>query len=60
MGLTDLGLHTIDRAVEGHLANEVRLLAALPERDRTSLDRILRTLLTTLEQQPGDPAPSPG
>lgn len=60
VGLTDLGLQTVDAAVEEHLANEVRLLGALAGRDRGALDRILRTLLAALEDPSSGPTGAEG
>jgi DNA-binding MarR family transcriptional regulator len=48
VGLTAAGRELVDAAVEAHVANEVRLLAGLAERDRATLDRILRDLLDSL------------
>ena len=39
--LTDAGLALIDDAIVAHLANERRILEALPEDDRAELERIL-------------------
>lgn len=39
--LTGAGLGLIDEAVVAHLENERRILAALPDRDRDELERIL-------------------
>lgn len=52
VGLTATGLRTVDAAVEAHLANEVRLLGSLDDRDRAALDRILRVLVTAVEHPP--------
>jgi len=48
VGLTPTGFATVDRAVEAHLANEERLLAALGPRRRDELARLLRHLLLAL------------
>ena len=42
--LTARGLDTIDAAVVDHVANEERLLEALSDRERTTLDHLLRKL----------------
>jgi DNA-binding MarR family transcriptional regulator len=42
--LTPAGRELIDRATEAHLANEARLLAALPRADRQALAGLLRRL----------------
>jgi DNA-binding MarR family transcriptional regulator len=42
--LTPQGLATVDAAVTDHVANEERLLRPLTARERTALDRALRTL----------------
>jgi DNA-binding MarR family transcriptional regulator len=41
IALTDAGRDLIDRAFEAHMANEHRLLAALPARDRARLASLL-------------------
>ena len=43
--LTDHGREVADRAVEAHIALEERLLSALGERERATLDRLLTKLL---------------
>ena len=48
VALTAEGVRVIDEAFTEHVANEARLLAALPPADRAALERILRTWLTTL------------
>ena len=48
--LTRRGKSVIDRAVEAHVANEVRLLGSLGAADRRALDALLRTLLSDLER----------
>jgi DNA-binding MarR family transcriptional regulator len=48
--LTPRAEAVIDRAVETHVANEERLLGALPPTDRQALDDLLRTLLSALER----------
>jgi hypothetical protein len=40
----------IDRAVETHVGNERRLLAALTAAERRTLDRLLKNLLIELER----------
>lgn len=52
IALTDEGRVLIDRAVEAHLANEERLLAALPQAKREQLAALLRELLTALDETP--------
>ncbi len=47
--LTAAGRELIDEVVAAHTANEARLLAVLPAKDRRDLDRILRVLLDSLE-----------
>ena len=39
----------MDAAVADHAANEERLLAALTSAERAALDRLLRTLLASIE-----------
>lgn len=48
VGLTPDGRELVDRAVEGHVANEARLLSALGAKDRAALDRAVRALLDAL------------
>lgn len=50
--LTRKGLALINRAVESHLDNERRLLAALPPESLAVLDAQLSALLLTLENAP--------
>ncbi|MDO7883596.1 MarR family winged helix-turn-helix transcriptional regulator [Salinibacterium soli] len=45
VALTDRGREVIDAAFADHMANEQRLLAEVPERDRATLERILREWL---------------
>jgi DNA-binding MarR family transcriptional regulator len=47
--LTRRGRRVIDAALPVHVANEERLLAPLTERERRSLDALLRKLLADLE-----------
>lgn len=56
VALTPAGLALIDQALPAHVANEHRLLAALPPETRTDLAATLRTLLLSL----GDAPPRPG
>jgi DNA-binding MarR family transcriptional regulator len=44
ISLTDDGLATVDAASEAHLANERRILAALPSEDQRRLADLLRAL----------------
>ncbi len=46
--LTPAGRRLIDRAMTAHTANEARLLAALPARDREALARLLARLAGSL------------
>ncbi len=55
--LTTAGRHLVDQAVEAHIANEERLLAALPAAQRSAFADVLRVLLSTLEQ--GEPNLAP-
>ena len=48
VALTPLGLNTIDRAFEAHIANEQRLLGMLDPADRAALEPILTTWLERL------------
>lgn len=57
--LTPQGLALIDRAVERHVENERRILAALPEATVGALDRHLSALLRTLEDAPADAGAGP-
>ncbi|CAM5731765.1 MULTISPECIES: MarR family winged helix-turn-helix transcriptional regulator [Streptomyces] len=47
--LTDAGRALVDDTVEGHVRNERRMLARLDEKDCEELNRLLRTLVITLE-----------
>lgn len=48
--LTDAGAELFDRVAPEHLANEARLLAALPDEQRDGLAALLRTILVDIEQ----------
>lgn len=48
--LTDAGARLFDRVAPEHLANETRLLAALPEAQRETLADLLRVVLLDIEQ----------
>ncbi len=48
IGLTDDGRTLIDRAVEGHVANEQRILSGLSAKDRAALDRAVKKLIDGL------------
>lgn len=54
--LTEAGAELFHRVAPEHLANEARLLAALPEAERGTLARLLRTILIDIEQ-PADARP---
>ena len=54
IGLTDMGSRMFDRVAPDHLANEARLLAAIPPDDRLALARILRGILIDVEQPEND------
>jgi hypothetical protein len=53
--LTRRGRSVVNRAVETHVGNEERLLAALTAAARRTLDRLLRKLLSELERAEGNP-----
>ncbi|WP_017588194.1 MarR family winged helix-turn-helix transcriptional regulator [Nocardiopsis ganjiahuensis] len=53
VSLTDKGLDLVNSAVEGHVANEARLLEGLSADEQAQLAGLLRTLLLSL----GDTAP---
>jgi DNA-binding MarR family transcriptional regulator len=57
IALTDEGLVLVDRAVEAHLQNEERLLAALSGSKREQLAALLRDLLMALDQGQGAARP---
>lgn len=59
VGLTPEGLELINQAVEQHLANEERLLAALSRKDREQLARLLRKLGESIHSAETAPAPVP-
>ncbi len=48
--LTEAGADLFDRVAPEHLANEARLLAALPEAQRDTLAELLRAILVDIEQ----------
>jgi len=48
--LTNKGFNAIEKAVEAHVANEHRLLAALDETERQVLAQLLRKLLISFEE----------
>lgn len=54
VALTPEGRDLVDRIMVHHIATEERLLAPLSKADRDHLDRILRTLLASVET-PSDP-----
>lgn len=56
VSLTDEGAALFDRVAPEHLANEARLIAALPEPQRQVLADLLRTILVDIEQ-PADDRP---
>ena len=49
--LTERGRELADRAIEARLAEAESAVASLSERDRSSLERILRRLLADLERE---------
>ncbi|MBB4955006.1 DNA-binding MarR family transcriptional regulator [Agrobacterium vitis] len=49
IALTDKGFDLIDKAVTDHVANQHRLVAALPATQQAALDDILRAFLATYE-----------
>jgi DNA-binding MarR family transcriptional regulator len=53
VALTPAGLALIDTAFTDHLANEHRMLDALPASDRAILERILREWLGEIEEEHG-------
>jgi DNA-binding MarR family transcriptional regulator len=48
--LTDKGFNKIEQAVEAHVANGHRLIAALEEEERKVLTQLLRKLLISFEE----------
>jgi DNA-binding MarR family transcriptional regulator len=50
IALTDEGRELIDRAVEGHLENEERLLASLSRSERRQLAELLRGMLLAVDR----------
>ena len=52
ISLTPKGFELVDRVVEGHVANEHRLLSGLDPADREEMNRLLRKLLLSLEDTP--------
>jgi DNA-binding MarR family transcriptional regulator len=55
VALTDAGRRVIDDAFTEHMANERRLLDALPEADAAALEAILTRWLRQLEAPPPRP-----
>lgn len=51
VALTAAGRALVDEVVTAHSENETRLLSVLSAKDRRDLDRILRVLLGTLEEE---------
>lgn len=49
IALTDKGLSVIDKAVTDHVANQHRLVAALPPEQQAGLDDVLRAFLARYE-----------
>lgn len=47
--LTDRGRQLVDLVTDEHLDNETRLLSPLSDRDRATLDRLLRSLLSQFD-----------
>ncbi|MFD6949665.1 MarR family transcriptional regulator [Nocardiopsis sp. TSRI0078] len=54
VGLTPEGLALVDRVVEGHVANQLRLLGGLEEGEREQLAALLRKLLLSLGDTPAE------
>jgi len=59
IALTDEGRELVDRAVEGHLVNEERLLASIPRADRKQLAALLRGLLLAVDEPTDESAVAP-
>lgn len=51
VALTDAGLRTVDAAVTDHVANEADLLSTLTDRERATLDGLLRKLIAPFEDR---------
>lgn len=51
VALTAAGRALVDEVVTAHSENETRLLSVLSAKDRRDLDRILRVLLGSLEEE---------
>lgn len=51
--LTPSGLDLVDRAIEDHVANEHKLIAAYTAEELATLVRLLRKLLVSFEEQSG-------
>ncbi|GAA4001857.1 hypothetical protein GCM10022384_55860 [Streptomyces marokkonensis] len=49
IALTEVGRARVDEVVEGHVLNLRKILSGLDHDDREELDRLLRTLLVSLE-----------
>lgn len=50
--LTDAGRELVDLVTDEHLDNETRLLSPLSDRDRATLDRLLKALLSQFDPPP--------
>jgi DNA-binding MarR family transcriptional regulator len=50
--LTSKGRGLVDRMIERHAKNELKLLSSLTTRERTALARLLRTLLLSFDDRP--------
>lgn len=48
ISLTDLGHRTVEKVLDGHVANAARLVEDLDPSERSELDRLLRKLLISL------------
>lgn len=59
ISLTPKGVELIDRVVEGHVANERRVIEGLDQAEREELNRLFRKLLLSLGDTPADPAIPP-
>lgn len=58
ISLTDEGLALVDSVVEGHVANERKLLSGLDLAEQEQLNQLLRKLLQSLGDTQGDQTPA--
>lgn len=55
VALTPAGRHRVDAALQAHAANELNIISALSQRDRSELIRVLRRLHLSLDPDHQNP-----